>query len=397
EVILEAKTTRNAQGGGTIRKRSDGRWEARYTIGIDPGTGKQIQKSVYGQTQKEVRQRLSKATTELDEGAYFEPTRMTVGQWLDLWMDTYVSHSVKPFTVDSYRTKCEKHIKPALGMTKLAALTAPQIQQFYNDLYTATGLSGKTIKDIHGVFHRALSQAVKTGMLRYNPTEACDLPKVETKEIVPLEQEQITALLQELRGHKFEYLYCVTLFTGVRQGEILGLTWDCVDFNESTIYINKQLQKTKKVGGCYQLVSTKSGKSRLITVATSVLQVLKKQKNRQSQAQLLAGSAWSNPDNLVFTNAFGGHLVHFTVYKHFKQAVVNIGLGKTRFHDLRHSFAVASIEGGDDIKTVQSNLGHATAAFTLDVYAHTTQKMKQQSANRMEAFIQSVSTSKGSK
>ena len=100
---------------------------------------------------------------------------------------------------------------------------------------------------------------------------------------------------------------------------------------------------------------------------------------------------WDNPWNLVFTNEMGGHLCHFTVYKHFKNIVKEMGLESKRFHDLRHSYAVAAIESGDDIKAVQSNLGHATASFTLDVYGHVSQKMKQQSADRMEAFIQGVS------
>jgi len=108
------------------------------------------------------------------------------------------------------------------------------------------------------------------------------------------------------------------LFTGLRQGEVLGLTWDCVDFQANTLYINKQLQKTKKVGGTYLLVPTKNGKGRTITAAPSVMAVLKKQKTRQAQMRLAAGPAWENKDGLVFTNEFGGHLAHFTVYKDFK-------------------------------------------------------------------------------
>ena len=107
--------------------------------------------------------------------------------------------------------------------------------------------------------------------------------------------------------------------------------------------------------------------------------------------RLLAGEAWNNSWDLVFTNEFGGNLSHFTVYKTFKEIVKSIGLEQERFHDLRHSYAVVSLESGDDIKTVQSNLGHATASFTLDVYGHVSQKMRQQSADRMEEFIQKVS------
>ena len=164
-----------------------------------------------------------------------------------------------------------------------------------------------------------------------------------------------------------------------------------MDFAHSTLYVNKQLQKTKKVGGDYALVPTKNSRARVITAASSVMALLKKQRSFQAQAQLLAGSEWDNKWGLVFTNELGGHLTHFTVYKHFKEAVTSIGLEEERFHDLRHSYAVAAIESGDDIKTVQSNLGHATASFTLDVYGHVSQKMRQQSAERMEEFIRKVS------
>lgn len=378
------------KGGGTIRKRSDGRWEARYTVGIHPETGKQIQKSVYGKTQKEVRQKLNRILVDLDEGTYMEPVKDTLGSWLDTWIATYVVHSVKSYTLDSYERACNIHIKPALGKVKLTSLSAPQIQAFYNALLTEKGLSPKTVKNVHGILHRALGQAVKLAMIRMNPSALCDLPRSHRKEITPMEQPEIAAFLKVIEGHKYELLYLVTLFTGLRQGEVLGLTWDCVDFERNTLYINKQLQKTKKVGGTYVLVPTKNSRNRSITVAPSVMAILEKQKNRQLQMQRSAEDAWENAWDLVFTNEFGGHYVHFTVYKHFKEIVRSIGLEEERFHDLRHSFAVISIESGDDIKTLQGNLGHATASFTLDVYGHVSQRMKTQSANRMEKFIQSI-------
>lgn len=163
--------TKNAKGSGTIRKRSDGRWEARYTTGIDPKTGKQTQKSVYGKTQKEVRQKLTEVTAEIDSGTYLEQTKDTVGEWLDTWLKTYALYSVKSYTYDAYERSCNIHIKPALGRIRLSALTAPQIQQFYNSLITEKELSPKTVKNIHGVLHRALGQAVKLGLLRSNPTK----------------------------------------------------------------------------------------------------------------------------------------------------------------------------------------------------------------------------------
>ena len=228
-------------------------------------------------------------------------------------------------------------------------------------------------------------------MLHSNPTNVCDLPKAHRKEIKPMEQAEISRFLQAIQGTKYGLVYQITLFTGLREGEVLGLTWDCIDFQHNAIYINKQFQKTKKVGGTYCLTPTKNNRSRTILAAPSVMALFRKQKSQQAQMRLLAGAAWNNSWNLVFTNELGGHLCHCTVYKKFKAIVSEIGMPEERFHDLRHSFAVASIESGDDIKTVQSNLGHATASFTLDVYGHVSQKMRQQSADRMEEFIQKVS------
>ena len=388
---MPKETKRNAKGSGLIRKRPDGRWEGRYTLGFDPKTGKQKQKYVYGKTQKEVRQKLTQIASDVDEGSFLEPSSMKVGAWLELWLETYVVPSKKPYTVSSYTNICRRYLIPHLGRLPISQLNSLQIQQFYNALRSDYKLNPKTIKNIHGVLHNALRQAVKLQMIRSNPSEMCDLPRVIRKEIQPMEEGDIAVFLKALQEEKYARLYKVTLFTGMRQGEVLGLTWDCVDFEHCTLYVNKQLQKSQKVGGTYVLVPTKNSRGRIVTVAESVMDMLREEKAWQEHNRELAGSAWQNDWGLVFTNEIGGHLCHFTVYKRFKAVVKEIGMAKERFHDLRHSFAVASIENGDDIKTVQTNLGHATASFTLDVYGHMSQKMRQQSAERMNKFIKSVS------
>lgn len=384
---------KSASGGGSIRQRPDGRWEARFTVGRDPGTGKQIQRSVYGATQKEARQKLAQAVAEIDKGTYQAPSKLTVGQWLDVWQRDYLG-GVKPRTVDSYKTTIKVHIRPALGAIRLEALTAPAVQGFYNGLGKPQGdrpaLSPKTIKNVHGVLHKALQQAVKVGYIRFNPADACELPRIERKELKPLDDTAISAFLQAVRGHRFETLYIVTLFTGMREGEVLGLTWDSVDFDRGTITISKQLQKERGGSGAYRLVSPKNGKGRTITPAAAVMNILRQHRAAQIRQQLRVGPLWEN-SGLVFTNGVGHHLSAQTVYLHFKKLVAEIGRPDARFHDLRHSYAVAAIQSGDDIKTVQGNLGHATAAFTLDVYGHVTDQMQQASAARMDAFIKSVS------
>ena len=393
EETLATRKAKGAKGGGTIRQRPDGRWEARYTLGIDPGTGKQIQKSVYGKTQKEVRQKLTAITAEIDSGVYQEPCKMTVNEWLDIWLKDY-QIGVKDSTAYLYERQAKLYLRPALGNIPLETLKAHTIQRLYNSLSQEhdgqLALSAKTIKNIHGVLHKALKQAVLIGYLRTNPTESCILPRIIRKEMHPLEEDQVAVFLREVQGHPHEYLYKIALFTGLREGEVLGLGWEHIDFQAGTLTVKRQLRREQKKGGGYYFSPPKNNKSRCLTLAPSVIQLFRLQKLEQNSMRMEAGDAWEE-HGLIFTNQTGGYLSYRTVYDCFKRIVRNIGAPATRFHDLRHTFAVASIKSGDDIKTVQENLGHATAAFTLDVYGHVTKQMKQDSAARMEQFIKSVS------
>lgn len=388
---------KNTSGAGSIRKKTVVRngteytyWEARFTTGFDPKTGKQKQRSITGKTQKEVAQKLREVTAEVDQGTYHEPNKLTLSRWLDIWLRDYLN-GVKPRTAESYRCQIENHIRPNLGSVKLEALSTPDIQHLYNNM-TENGLSSKTVIITHGVLHKALQQAVAIGYLRFNPSDACTLPRVERKELNPLDDDAISAFLTAVKGHPYETVFLVTLFTGMRQGEVLRLTWDCVDLDNGTLLINKQLQKAKNDAGkrVYSLVSTKNSKGRKITLASTVVNLLHEQKEKQETWKQAAGSAWQD-SGFVFTNELGEHLMPHTVYHNYKRIVTAIGRPDARFHDLRHSYAVAAIKSGDDIKTVQGNLGHATASFTLDVYGHVTDQMKRDSADRMERFIQSVS------
>jgi integrase len=389
-----------SSGMGSIRKitrevngKTYSYYEARYTAGFDPGTGKQIQRSITGKTQKEVSQKLKAALAALDSGTYIAPCKMTVAEWLDVWASQYLG-GVKESTVAAYNATIRTHIKPGLGAIRLDALDTHLVQSFYNGLREPTkdraAASPKTVKNVHGILHKALQQAVANGYIRFNPTNSCILPRIEKKELQPLDEAETKLFLDAVKGHPLELLYTITLFTGLREGEALGLTWDHVDFIRGTILISKQLQKEKKAGGQFRLVSLKNDKPRRIQPAPWVMQLLRDRKLQQYEHKEKAGAAWSNPLNLVFTNELGGNLIPQTVVRHFKEIVTAIGRPDARFHDLRHSYAVASLRSGDDIKTVQGNLGHATAAFTLDVYGHVTNQMQEASAIRMEAYIKGI-------
>ena len=382
---------KSAKGAGTIRKKTVTRngkpytyWEARITTGRDPGTGKQIQRSFTGKTQKEVREKMQATAVEINQGTYTAPQRMTTGQWLDVWASDYLG-GVKPATAGIYRGNIKNHIKPALGAVRLDQLHPHTVQGFVNGLE----LSPASVRLAYKVLHMALEKAVELGYIPRNPAARCELPRLEQKEIHPLDDQQVAALLAAAKGNDLEYLITVALFTGLRLSELLGLTWDAVDFQRGTIHVNKQLARLEhRAAGL--LISPKSGKARIITAAPSAMAALKRQRARQAEIQLRAGAMWDNPHGLVFTSVLGGPLEHWNAENGFKRIAAAASLEGVRFHDTRHTYAVNAIRAGDDIKTIQGNLGHATAAFTLDRYGHFTERMKQDSAARMEGFIKDV-------
>lgn len=398
---MASNNKRGAQGGGSIRKRSDGRWEARYTVGIDPKTGKQIQRSVYGKTQKEVRQQLSKITAEIDDGSYLEPSRMKLSDWLDIWLKDY-SGNKKYSTLKGYTAACNTHIKPKLGDVPLNQLNPVMVQKFYNGLTVKNEddepLAPKSVKNVHVVLSSSMNQAVKNGLIKENPCEGAVLPRIEKPKIKPLTEEQITALLLAADKDKdYGTLLKVIVLTGMREAEATGLTWDCIDFNRGTITLDKQLQKRPKEAGGYTFTSLKNDNIRVLRPAPFVMNLLKEryaEQIRQAEFASVAWQAWSNEAEhktaIVFSNDMGGYLNPKQVYLHFKKIAKEIGAPNARVHDLRHTYAVVSLQNGDDVKTVQSNLGHASAAFTLDVYGHVSDKMKDDSAARMERFVQGI-------
>lgn len=204
--------------------------------------------------------------------------------------------------------------------------------------------------------------------------------------------DDVSSFLNILSGHQYEFVYLADMFTGLRQGEILGLTWSCADFNKPTITVKRQLKKERKKGGIYYFAPLKTDRARTITASRYVNNLLQKQRIRQLEWKLRAESAFENDMDIVFTTELGRYLVAFTVYRNLKDIVHELGLDTVRFHDLRHTFALFSLQNGDDIKTLQANKGHSNISTTLDVYGHVSEQMKQESADRMDAFINSDKT-----
>jgi integrase len=384
---------RAANGQGSINQRADGRYKIDVSLGYNPTTGKAIRKSVYGWTQDEALAKAQKLKVSANDGVFTEPSRLTVGQWLDIWHNEYLGN-VKPDTSSQYETYIRVHIKPNLDRIKLTALSPHAIQSVYNGLQRETDtqkpLSAKSIRNLHGILHAALEKAVLLGYIQRNPTKGCTLPRVAKKEMTVIKDDDVTRFLNAVKGHQYESIYLMDMFTGLREGEILGLTWNCVNFTNGTIIVKQQLKKERKKNARYYFAPLKTDKVRTLTASRHVMNLLHQQRTRQMEWQLRAGGAFDNDMNLVFTTELGRHLVAFTVYRNLKEIVHKLGLDAVRFHDLRHTFALFSLQNGDDIKTLQENMGHANISTTLDVYGHVSEKMKKDSASRMDAFIDSL-------
>lgn len=371
-----------------IRTRKDGSkwtyWEGRISHGFNPITGKPNTVTITGKTQREVREKLQETAVKLNKGEYIPAGKVTLKDWIDIWLKEY-QVSNKPLTIKNHTGTIKKHILPALGSIELRKLNNLTIQRFYNSLTTGSHpLSSKTVKNIHSILHKALEQAVKAGQLERNPADNCVLPRQIKKEIKPLEPEEITRFIQCLDNEPYRNLFLTAFFTGMRQGELLGLSWDRVDFKTGIVEIRQQLQC---IDGKYYLETPKHDKVRYIAPARIVMEILQKEKAKQEQTRKMLGEDWQNEWNLVFTDELGKCLVRRTVDKHFKRILKMSNIEEHRFHDLRHTFAVSMLDAGEDIKSLQENLGHATAAFTLNQYAHVSKKMRMQTSQRMHEYF----------
>ena len=303
-----------------------------------------------------------------------------LSQWAYHWLNQYCTN-IKESTFSSYDTAIKLHINRVLGEIRLNELTSEDVQLFINSLTLGVGidepLSPKSIRNVHGVLHKCLSVAVNSKHITENPANFTILPRVIKPDIQPLTPEQLNRFLSAIKGHNKELLFTVAVFTGLRQAELIGLTWDCIDFEAGSIYVYRQLVKEKGKGGTYKFTTLKNNKSRKIYPAPFLMQRLYAAK---------CGRRFQNSD-FVFTNSKGTHYTHYAVYNSFIKVAKRIGLTNTRFHDLRHTYAVLSLQAGDDVKTLQDNMGHHSAAFTLDVYGHCVDDMKRASSCKMEQYV----------
>ena len=371
---------KRANGEGSIRKRKDGRWEGRYTAGHDPATGKQIFKNVLGKTQSEVKDKLKKALVEAGQIDFTKSGKYTVGTWMDEWFENVAKIKVRPSSHQTYRGYIDNHIKPSIGNIPLEKLTTMDLQRLYRTLLTKgrverieaenqpSGLSAKTVRNINQVISSALDLAVAQKIIPSTPTDACELPKVEHREMQTIPEEQLQAFLAEARATGVYEMYYIELATSLRRGELLGLKWQDIDWKNGIIKVRRQIARVD--GQIVEAPLKTKNSYRTVTISPQAIDVLKQQRAKTH-------------DQYVFPSPNGGPISPDSVNNMLKRVLARAGIPKVRFHDLRHTFATIALQNGVDIKTVSGMLGHFSAGFTLDTYAHVTTAAQKEAAQTM--------------
>ncbi len=370
---------KRGQNEGSIYKRKDGRWEAALTI---PGTGGKRQR-FYGETQREVREKLTAARRALDQGDLPIRERQTVGQFLERWLTDVVKPGVRPRTHQSYAQLVRLHLKPALGHHQLTKLTPQHVQALLN-AKLAAGLSPRTVQYLRAVLRRALGQALKWGLVARNVATLVDPPRSVRHENRPLTADEARRFLAAARGDRLEALYAVAVALGLRQGEILGLRWPDIDLDAQVLTVRFAIQR---VDGTWQLVEPKTRRSqRAIAIPPLIIAQLRQHRARQLEERLLAGARWQDWD-LVFPSTVGTPIDPRNLTKRYKALLQRAELPAIRFHDLRHSCASLLVAQGLHMRVVMETLGHSQIGLTMNTYAHIMPDLQRQAADLMEGLL----------
>ena len=300
-------------------------------------------------------------------------------------MENYAKIKLRPSTFKTSQGFLKNHIKPQLGKIPLNDLTTLHLQQFYKKLLAEgrverieaqkqpKGLSAKTVRNIHQIISSALKLAIEQRLIARNPADGCALPKAERKEMQTLPIEQPTSFLREAKDSGVFALYYIDLTTGLRRGELLGLKWSDIDLEKGDLRVQRQIGRID--GKIIEMPLKTKNAYRTLPLSADAISVLKMQKCK------VGNSEW------VFPSPTGGPMSPDSVLHMLHRVLKRAGLPKVRFHDLRHTFATMALQNGVDVKTVSSMLGHYSAGFTLDTYAHVTTDAQLKAAQAMGSIL----------
>jgi integrase len=258
---------KRGNGEGSITKRKDGRWMARYTVHTAKGPKR---KHIYSRTRQEVAEKLSKAVSDRVGGVVFDGDNETLGAYLQRWIDEVVRGTVKQSTLENYAYIARLHIIPELGRVRLKALKSRDVRRHYREKLDA-GLSPRTVQIIHTVLRKALQQAVRDDVLPRNVCDAVTAPRQTKKEMQPLTPAQAKRLFENVREDRLRALYVLAITAGLREGELLGLRWEDVNLERELLQVRRQLTRTRDG---LSFTAPKRGKARVVRLTDVAIAAL---------------------------------------------------------------------------------------------------------------------------
>lgn len=375
-------------GDGLVRKRSDGRWEGRIVAGHKED-GKPIYRSVFARTQRELMDKLHTSIETFRDVELSEDANLTLGQWLDKWLEQYMIGTIRESTLEGYRGMAENCIKPYLGDKKIGSVTTADVQKLYNHLREngrqeehyekGNTLSDSYVRAVHMMLHQAMERAVRERLIVKNPTDGTTVPKANYAPKQILTEAQLEKFLEVVRQDPvWSDFFYTELTTGLRRGEICGLKWQ--DFEEATGRLHIRRAVSNRKGGGVKVGETKTETgSRVIQLPPSTAELLRERKKKSY-------SDWIFPNPTVPEVPMSPS----TAYDRLKTLLRYAGLPPIRFHDLRHTFATYALASGVDAKTLSGILGHTNASFTLDTYTHVTNDMQKKASGIVGGFLDEI-------
>lgn len=384
---------RRGKGEGSIFRRKDGSWTAMITIGRNPdGSSKRM--SFYGKTRKEVAEKMQPVLNSIQTGSFVEPSRITMNEWLDTWLNTYKKNSLKPTTYDSYEQNIRVHIRPALGHIMLKDLRVDHVQKFINDAYGEGKLSTWLMRKLKNILHGSLKQAVVNQLIMRNVSEGIILPKHKQKEIRVFTKVEEKLFIQTLENDRLTTAFKLDLVSGLRLGELLGLTWDNIDLDDGIIQVKQSLAcvydrrpdamtKTKLL--LQDTTKTACGR-RKVPIPKSAVEMLKEHKWVQGMEKQIAEGIYED-NNFVFCTSIGTAITPRNAERSFVRLAKMAGITGANVHSLRHTYATRLFEKGVPAKTVSELLGHANVAHTLNVYTHVLPDTKSKAVQKLDYML----------
>jgi integrase len=332
-------------------------------------------------TKKDAGRELTRLLKSQDEGAYVEPSKLSLGAYLSRWLADYATPRCSPKTVERWAEMVRLNITPAIGHHALSKLTRLDIQILYSEL--SKKLAAQTVLHVHRLLFQALRQAVKWDLLVRNPAEAVTPPHPKRTEMKVLKGAQMAALLDMTKASRLHVPIVLAVTCGMRRGEILALKWSDVDLEGGKLHVAESLEETK---AGLRVKSTKSGRGRQVPMMAMTVAALRHHRAEQARVKLQVGGFY-NPDGLVCCGLTGGFWKPSIFTDSFARLMKRLALPRVTFHELRHSHASLGLSSGVHPKIMSERLGHSTVSITLDTYSHVVPGLQEQAVATMEGAL----------